>query len=367
MTQCNKEIQEKKKSKYIRDSGDFSRGEIFKWQSKVQYPEPVPSSIPPSRTSHIPSVSTPTALGVPALRVFEYKNELQVLIKQSKNNGVLNKKESLYLDPSTCRRPIIYFLPKVHKNAQNPPGRPIVNGIDSVSARLGQYIDFFLKPLVSSTKAYLKDAKHAIQIIESTSAKDNSILVMADVGSLYTIIGHQDAVESVKWALDGSNLPAPHKSFLLDALKFCLARNYFWYNHKFFLRIRGVALGARFAPSVANHFMALWEEETIFNNKPAQLKCYQWYIDDMIIIWKGDMVSLQLFMSRLNGNTQNIRLTWNSDAHCMMFLDLEIFKEGQCLKTKNHFKPTNRNGYIPLDIAIISPGYVIYPGDSSYA
>lgn len=70
--------------------------------------------------------------------VFEYNKELQAIIAQGKSNGILNKKESAYLDPSVCRRPNTYFLPKVHKNAQNPPGRPIVNGIDSVSARLGQ-------------------------------------------------------------------------------------------------------------------------------------------------------------------------------------------------------------------------------------
>lgn len=97
--------------------------------------------------------------------VFEYKTELQVLIQQGKNSGVLNKKECLYLDPSACRRPIIYFLLRVHKNAQNPSGRPIVNSIDSVTARLGQYIDYFLKPLVSTTTAYLKDTKHAIHIL----------------------------------------------------------------------------------------------------------------------------------------------------------------------------------------------------------
>lgn len=38
--------------------------------------------------------------------------------------------------------PIIYFLPKLHKDSVNPPGRPIVNDIDS--SMLGQYIDTFL-------------------------------------------------------------------------------------------------------------------------------------------------------------------------------------------------------------------------------
>lgn len=108
--------------------------------------------------------------------------------------------------------------------------------------------------------------------------------------------------KSVKWALNGSNLPIPHKNFLLDAIEFCLAKNYFWYDNKFFLQILGVAMGACFA-SVENVFMALWEEETIFNNRSTQLKCYFRYIDYLIIIWEGNMTSLQMFMSKLNGNT----------------------------------------------------------------
>lgn len=115
----------------------------------------------------------------------------------------------------------------MHKNALNPLGRPIVYEIELVTAQLGQYIDHFLKPLVSTTTAYLKDTKHAIQIIESIPASDNSILVTADVGSLYTIIGPQDAIKSVKWALNTSDLPFSLKNFLLDTLEFCLAQKIF--------------------------------------------------------------------------------------------------------------------------------------------
>lgn len=67
------------------------------------------------------------------------------------------------------------------------------------------------------------------------------------------------------------------------------------------------------------------------------------------MIWEGDLISLQLFMSKLNGNNKNIRLTWNADASRIDFLDLEIFKQGGSFKTRNYLKPTNRNRYISLD------------------
>lgn len=66
--------------------------------------------------------------------IFEFKEDLSLLIQKGLRHKVLTIKEAGYLDPSACRSPIISFLPKVHKNALQPPGRPIVNGIDLMSA-----------------------------------------------------------------------------------------------------------------------------------------------------------------------------------------------------------------------------------------
>lgn len=60
----------------------------------------------------------------------------------------MNKKETKYLQPNVCRIPFIYTLPKIHKDKIKPPGRLIVNGINSVGARIGEYIDWFLQPVV---------------------------------------------------------------------------------------------------------------------------------------------------------------------------------------------------------------------------
>ncbi|CAI9624404.1 unnamed protein product, partial [Staurois parvus] len=87
----------------------------------------------------------------------QFKKDLVALVKKGKDNKILNKKEALYLVPDVCRLPVIYTLPKIHKDPLNPPGRPIVNGIQSVMSRMGQYIDIFLQPLVIKTKAYLRD------------------------------------------------------------------------------------------------------------------------------------------------------------------------------------------------------------------
>lgn len=91
------------------------------------------------------------------------------------------------------------FSTKNSQRSGETPGRPIINGIESVCSRLGQYIDYFLQPLVVQTEEFVKDTKHIIPYLGSIEeGLQSCILATADLGSLYTIIGHKEALESVK-------------------------------------------------------------------------------------------------------------------------------------------------------------------------
>ncbi|KAL8599326.1 hypothetical protein ACOMHN_008041 [Nucella lapillus] len=50
------------------------------------------------------------------------------------------------------KRPTFYHLPKVHKNNQNPPGRPIVSGISGATEHLSKLVDHWLQPVVHKRK-----------------------------------------------------------------------------------------------------------------------------------------------------------------------------------------------------------------------
>lgn len=88
------------------------------------------------------------------------------------------------------RLPVVYILPKVHKTLVNPPGRPIISGIDSVTSRVGKHIDHYLQPLVVGTPCFLKDTKHVINLLSDIEWKASYTLITADVASLYTAISH---------------------------------------------------------------------------------------------------------------------------------------------------------------------------------
>lgn len=110
-----------------------------------------------------------------------------------------------------------------------------------------------------------------------------------------------------------------------------------------------VAMGAHLAPSVANLFLAHWESEVVFTNKPSELVCYRRFTEDLFMIWRVDEMGLLSFMDRLNSNNKNIVLSWKYGKESMVFIDLEITLQEGRTSTNNYCKPTDRNSYIAID------------------
>lgn len=176
------------------------------------------------------------------------------------------------------------------------------------------------------------------------------IVATADVSSLYTIINHEDAIAATKWAMDKySILISKQKLFILRCLAYGLQHNYFWHNHDYYRQLNGVGMGAKYAPSVANIFMAKWEEQAIYSDIPEDLVLYRRFIDDCVVIWKGDESSLIGFFERLNNNQNNIKLTYEISYKMIHFLDLTIQVQENSINTKTFFKTVERNSCIPVD------------------
>ena len=280
----------------------------------------------------------------------KYKKLLVDIVKEGSSLQILNKKELDFLVPLAPRVPIIYYLPKVHKNPTNPPGRPIVSGIDSVTSRIGKYIDHYLQPLVKLVPSYLKDTGDTIRLLEKIRHQGDILLVTADVAALYTCIPHHLGLAAVETFLTrNSLLPILQRNFIMELLVFATKHNYFWFQGVFYSQIRGVAMGAKYAPSLANLFMAQWEEDVVYALRRPELLLWARYIDDVLFLWKGDMESLDAFMIQWNDNDRGIVLSYEASPTSIHFLDLEISTTHDKLEFKTYFKPTDRNGYIPVD------------------
>lgn len=128
-----------------------------------------------------------------------------------------------------------------------------------------------------------------------------------------------------------------------------MEHTYFYYGGEYYLQCTGVAMGAKLAPSLANLFMALWENYFSFSCGDSHLLFWHGYIDDAFFLWKGDVESLHSFMRYINYKLWGIRFTYKFSTSSVCFLDLVIFKEQDKLLTKTHFKSTDRNGFILLE------------------
>lgn len=110
----------------------------------------------------------------------------------------MNKKEARYLVPEAAKTLVIYYVPKIHKNQEKPPGRPIASRIDSLFSRLGEYLDQYLQPLVPEGRSYLKDSRQIIQELKQFKVDEGDFLVTIDVNSLYTNIIQKDGLSSTE-------------------------------------------------------------------------------------------------------------------------------------------------------------------------
>lgn len=126
-----------------------------------------------------------------------------------------------------------------------------------------------------------------------------------------------------------------------------MSNNYFWANNHYYTQVSGIAMGARYAPSVANIVLNKWEHEMIFRHRHDSLKFYKGYIDDVIIFWEGTESDLHLYIAHMNQNKYGLKFSAEVSNVSINYLDLTIRKNGVRFETLTFFKPTDRNGFVP--------------------
>ncbi|XP_056411824.1 uncharacterized protein LOC130355563 isoform X2 [Hyla sarda] len=184
----------------------------------------------------------------------------------------------------------------------------------------------YLQPLVTALPSYLRDSLHLMQMIKDIQIPKGTLLVTCDVESLYSNIGHQDGICAITYYLEQQvNRDIQFDSFLITLLDFVLHHNFFTFDNKFFLQISGTAMGARCAPSYANLFMGWWEGTHVYPS-PYFHHVLKWFrfIDDILFLWTGTQEECLEFISFLNQNNVNVRLTHTISPWAVEFLDLRI-------------------------------------------
>ncbi|XP_073441691.1 uncharacterized protein [Dendrobates tinctorius] len=276
---------------------------------------------------------------------------IQEKVKMYKQKATIDDKLCEFLINNHPITPVFYTLPKIHKNLTSPPGRPIVASTDSLFSPISITLEKIFTPHIPKIASYLKDTNHFLTIIRSiTSVPSNCLLVTLDVSSLYTSINHHEGLHAVDKFLDTyMDLSPPKKDFCLDMLEVVLTKNFFLFEDQFFLQCRGTAMGSNVAPPYANIYMDFFEHNHIYPHPLFENQVALWkrYIDDIFLIWTGDITSLTSFFSDINNATDNISFTLHHSDHSINFLDTTvIINADHTLSTDLYTKPTDRNSLL---------------------
>lgn len=277
------------------------------------------------------------------------KRHITDIVKVGTDNGWINEETSQFLLMKKPTIPVMYTLPKIHKSLINPPGRPIVSGSDSLLQPLGVYLDSLLQPLASSTPSYLRDTTDFLSKLESLEFKPEFLLACFDVQSLYTSIPNNDGMSAVRWICEINNCTlGSNTDFSLLLLDTVLNQNYFRFQDKYYLQIKGTAMGANMAPAYAVIYMSWFERTKILCNLEwcDKIVCWWRYIDNIFVVWRGNRTELDSFSTHLNTLDGNIKFTLETANTSVNFLDTRISISPGGYASDLFTKPTDTNSLL---------------------
>ncbi|XP_075455216.1 uncharacterized protein LOC142494668 [Ascaphus truei] len=149
-----------------------------------------------------------------------------------------------------------YTLPKIHKNQERPPGRPIVSGNNNLTENTSRYLDRILRPFVLALPSYIKDTKDTLLRLNGITTGNDTWLVTLDVESLYTSILHTSGLTACNYFLSTRHCGyVEHNKLVLNLLTFVLTHNYFLFDGLFYHQTQGTAMGTSCAPTYANLYL----------------------------------------------------------------------------------------------------------------
>ena len=177
---------------------------------------------------------------------------------------------------------------------------------------------------------------------------ETKYLVTIDVKSLYTNIPHSEGIESCLHFINlfRPELPKfiPNNRILKTLFQFVLENNYFLFQDTLYRQKFGTAMGSRMAPAYANLFLGKFEDENILIY-PYLTKILQYnrFLDDIFLLWKGNLNELTEFQQYINQIHPTIKFTIEHSNKSINFLDTTIYidRKVRKFKSKVFTKPTN--------------------------
>ena len=255
-----------------------------------------------------------------------------------------------FLEQSSATVPRFHVIPKVHKKPWS--SRPIVPSHSWITSRASQVVDYFLQKALKQVYWVLQSTRDFVRKLRTTCKTrplSGCTLVTGDVREMYTNIPIDTALPICKEALRHVDLEGNSADGIYALLEYTLTNNFFQYEGEVFWQHEGIAMGTSCAPAVANLYLAAYEQKILDAAIQEGLVFYGRYIDDIYLIFHGNVEDTRRFLAKLS--PPKLEILWEVSTSCLPFLDVETrLMEGK-LKTSVFTKRLNRYMYVPFSSA----------------
>ena len=231
------------------------------------------------------------------------------------------------------------ILPKLHKSKFGT--RPIINCIKHPTSNLSQFIDSVLQPYVQSSTTFIKDSQHLIQDLEDLTLPENTKLCSFDFESLYSNIDLKDALIVITNFMSDKITSKHFDTYgFYHILKLIFENNIFSFNKFFYKQVKGVAMGSKCGPTIANIYLYCLEKRFLNTYNPIY---YKRFIDDIFAIFSKSFDTNLL----THGFFKNLVLN-EVCSEVVNFLDLNVSidKLTNKINFSLYIKPTNTFSYL---------------------
>ncbi len=211
------------------------------------------------------------------------EDQINRKLLQLKKKGEITEEIYQQVRSTGCQPSRLYGLPKVHKDANDPPLRPILSMVNSYCTNLSKWLLSFLSPL-SPSKFSVKDSFAAAEKIISAPVHDLSeiYLVSFDVQQLFTNIPVQETIEHLVKTVPAAQLPVS-KDTLKILLRIACTEVPFNFDNRTFVQIEGLSMGSSLAPLMAEFALHMIEE------KVTEPRLFIRYVDDCLALFKNEL------------------------------------------------------------------------------
>ncbi len=239
----------------------------------------------------------------------------------------------------------------------------------SMTTEVSKWLHEQLWPICKKYDWVLDSSTTLIKKIDEylVNPKEDSLLVSADVKSLYTNIRIDEALRKIKALLLQEKYELKQVNKWIDLLRWVLKNNYFTYQGQIYHQICGTAMGSNVAPAFATLYMIFHEKQLMrrFNIQGKEFPpLYNRYIDDSFMLLNKDTPQLKEIKNLFNEMSPDLEFNFDASKDKINILDIIVYKGKRFynrhrLDYKMYEKPTNPHQYTSPDSYV--PGQYKYP------